>query len=32
MQDNFFVSDTFFGGHVDVKSYTYKPVDMCFMA
>ena len=32
MQDNIFVSHTFFGGHMDVNLYTYtRPVEMYFM-
>ena len=29
MQDNIFDTHTVFGGHMDVNSYTYKPV-VCF--
>ena len=31
MQDNMFVSHTFCGGHGQVNSYAYKPVEMCFI-
>ena len=27
----FFVSNTFFDGHMSGNSYTYKPVEMCFI-
>ena len=30
MQDNIFASHTFLGGHVDVNSYGYKTVEMCY--
>ena len=32
MQDKMFVSNTFYGGHMGVNSYTHcKPGEMCFM-
>ena len=30
MQDNIFDTHTVFGGHVDVNSYAYKPIEICF--